>query len=120
MSLTDETLNSLLDECRAFCGITWTDEAGDEKMKTDIKSSAHRLEDIYGGTLTFDTDDTGDSGVNSLAHDLLIYRVFYIREKGLDDFEKNFNGQLLTLYRKGQVAQYVAKQAAESESESDA
>lgn len=117
--MDSETLDDLLAECRTFCGITWKDDQADKQLTSFIKSSDSRLKSIYGGDLSYDVEDEENPDVNALARDLLIHRVFYMREKGLDDFEDNFRAELNTLYRKGQVAQYLKKQK-ETESNSDA
>ena len=51
----------------------------------------------------------GEEAYDHLGHELLIARVFYAREKALDDFDSNFRGELLTLRNYGKVKQLMAR-----------
>lgn len=98
--INEKQMETLLSECRAYLGITWTDTQIDEQLKLFIKTSAKRLEAIFGDDLDF-TD--GEEAYESLAHELLLNRVFYMREKAIDDFESNYQRELLTLRNYGKV-----------------
>ena len=98
--LNEKQMETLLSECRAYLGITWTDTQTDEQLKMFIKTSAKRIEAIFGNDLDF---TEGEEAYDHLAHELLLTRVFYLREKGIDDFEGNFRGELLTLRNYGLI-----------------
>lgn len=102
--LSDNDLNELLKEERTYLGITWQDSATDDMLKNFIRTSARRLETIYGGDLQFVlTGDEEMSKQDMLAHDLLLARVFYQREKALDDFDTNYRGELMALRNYGKI-----------------
>lgn len=98
--LSGEELATLLKEAKTYLGITWDDEATEGQLMNYIKQSAARLEAVYGHTLLFVEPVTD---VDYLAKDLLLSRVFYSREKALDDFEGNYRGELLYLRNKGKA-----------------
>lgn len=104
--LSDDELNKLLKEERTYLGITWEDQATDDMLKSFIRTSARRLETIYGGDLKFTlTSEEEMNKQDMLAHDLLLARVFYQREKALDDFDTNYRGDLMALRNYGKVNQ---------------
>lgn len=104
--ISDGTMEKLLSACKEFLGITWSDYGTDSMLKSYIRSSATRLSAIYGYDIVLDTDSDEAGQADSLAHDLLLNRVFYMREKALDDFETNYRGDLLTLRNLGKVRGY--------------
>lgn len=108
--LSDKDIHELLNEERTYLGITWSDTATDEMLASFIRTSARRLETIYGGDLKF-TQVEGEemSKQNALAHDLLLARVFYQREKALDDFDTNYRGDLMSLRNYGKINQALAE-----------
>lgn len=111
MQVIDEnTMKKLLDSCKEFLGITWDDIGTDNMLKSYIRSSASRLSAIYGYDLVFDTDSEDAGQADYLAHELLLNRVFYMREKALDDYETNFRGELLTLTNLGKVRGYEERE----------
>lgn len=113
MSVLNETaIAKLLSESRAYLGITWEDKSTDTLLKAHIVSSARRLESVFGGDLNF---VDGEEAYDSLAHELLISRVFYAREKALDDFDTNFRGELLTLRNFGKVKQKMDREKENAE-----
>lgn len=108
--LNDDVMESLLSEVRTYLQITWKDEAMDNMLKSYIRTSAKRLEKIYGGDLNFtETSTTDTRAEDALAHELLISRVFYAREKAIDDFDSNYRGELLSLRNYGKVAQLLRR-----------
>lgn len=110
--LNDDALNKLLSEIKAYLGITWDDPNGDNLLKTFIKLSAKRLESVFGGNLDF---IDGEEAYEQLAHELLLNRVFYQREKAVDDFETNYRSELLTLRNYGKIKQKMDKENAEQQ-----
>lgn len=113
-TLTDEQVKTLLGKCRAYLHITWTDESADEQIKDSIRASASYLETVYGSDLMFtDTDDVTPGAADYLARELLLHRVFYDREKALDDFDGNFVSQLNMLANMGKVKQSESAETSE-------
>lgn len=110
-TLTDDQLNSLLSECRAYLGITWTDEAADNSIRSFIRSSTSYLEGVYGDSLNF-TEPVAYA--DFLASDLLKNRVFYQREKALDDFPTNYQRDLLLLRNLGKAKRKTEEEAAKN------
>lgn len=109
--ISDESMSILLEEVRTYLNITWNDETMDNMLKSYIRTSARRLEKIYGGDLTFTEEETTESRAeDSLARELLISRVFYAREKAIDDFDNNYRSELLTLRNYGKVAQLLKRE----------
>lgn len=105
--LSTTEIDALLSEVRTYCGITWTDERTDDQLRVFIRSSAVRLESVYGSEIRFTGEDM--EADETLAHDLLIARCFYLREKALDDFEKNYRSELLTLRSKGKIRNCIGR-----------
>lgn len=100
--INDADMAELLKEARTYLGITWNDANTDEAIKHFITTSARRLESVFGGDLDF---VHGEEAYEAIAHELLISRVFYAREKALDDFDSNFRGELLNLRNYGMIKQ---------------
>ncbi len=118
MALTNEQLEILLSQARAYLNITWTDSAKDEQLQMFIQTSVNRLEAIYGHTLHF-TDDMATEEdplckADYLARDLLLSRVFYANEKALDDYEINYRAELLSLQHQGKVLSYQQRSEGDS------
>ena len=118
MALTNEQLEELLSQARAYLNITWTDSAKDTQLQMFIVNSANRLEAIYGHTLHF-TDDMATEEdplckADYLARDLLLSRVFYANEKALDDYEINYRAELLSLQHQGKVLSYQQRSEGDS------
>ena len=118
MALTNEQLEELLSQARAYLNITWTDSAKDTQLQMFIVNSANRLEAIYGHTLHF-TDDMATTEdplckADYLARDLLLSRVFYANEKALDDYEINDRAELLSLQHQGKVLSYQQRSEGDS------
>ena len=52
-TITEADMNKLLEEEKAYLGITWKDETTDSLLKSYIKTSIKRLESIFGDDLNF-------------------------------------------------------------------
>ncbi len=104
--LSEADMSTLLKEEKAYLGITWQDDNTDALLKSYITTSAKRLENIFGGDIVF---VDGEEAYDQLGHELLISRVFYLREKALDDFDTNYRGELLTLRNYGKVKQLIER-----------
>ena len=95
-------LNSaLLKECKNYLDITWEDTAGDEKLTGMILRGMKRLNKIAGSELDFLVEEE--------QRELLFIRVMYERAAALDDFEKNYRSELISLRNKERVKRYVEK-----------
>lgn len=102
---TDNKESILLGKVKSFLNISWEDTDTDTRLSDFIVSSINRLDDIAGVELDY-VDDV--SNANStyqkmcyLARELLLNRVFYMNEKGLDDFEDNYRSEVTSLYLLG-------------------
>lgn len=96
----------LLGKVKSFLNISWDDEETNTKISDFIITSINRLDDIAGVELDYISDKTYTGQYMKmcyLARDLLLNRVFYLNEKGLDDFETNYRGEVTSLYLMGKV-----------------
>lgn len=102
-----EDLTQLTERIKSFLAITWEDD--DDRIAAMIRSSMERIDNIAGVRLDYmhtDSAEFTDSRMYSmsmLGQELLMNRVFYINEKGLDDFEKNYSQEVLSLYLMGRA-----------------
>lgn len=114
--LTAQDKTKLLGKIKSFLSITWTDTDTDNEIWDMIVSSINRLDEIAGSELDYlitPESETTDGLYNKMCYlgqELLKNRVFYQREKGLDDFEKNYRGEVVSLYTYGKVAKENANQ----------
>lgn len=105
--LTSKTV--LLNKIKSFLDITWTDTNTDNQLWDFALSSMNRLDEVAGIELDYLIDETNTYTdelfikLSYLGKDLLFNRVFYLRQKGLDDFEKNYRSELVSLYTMGKV-----------------
>lgn len=97
----------LLGEVKSFLDITWDDDDTDREIWRNITTSIKYLDDVVGYELDYMIESAeGEELYLSLcseAYDLMKTRVYYMREKALDDFEKNYRSDLTRLYLKGRV-----------------
>lgn len=97
----------LLAEVKSFLDITWDDDDTDKEIWRNICTSIKYLDDVVGVELDYIIDELeGEEIYLSLcseAYDLMKARVYYMREKALDDFEKNYQSDLVRLYLKGRA-----------------
>ena len=87
--MTNQELEALLEEVKAFLNFTWVDPAKEQKIKNFTLSSIQYLCEVAGAQIDFTTD--------YLAKDLLLNRVLYMDSQALDDYMSNYNGMLLEL-----------------------
>lgn len=111
-NLTDSKMLELLAEVKAYLNITWEDEDTDAKLLGFITSSIARLDDIAGVQLDYLITPTSEVdliyvSMCYLGNELLKARVFYENEKALDDFEKNYQSEVTSLFLQGRV--YASK-----------
>lgn len=85
----------LLAEVKAYLDITWDDKPTNIKLQGMIDRSIYRLNDLLGAEIDFKEDLT--------AKELLLNRVMYERSAALDDFEKNYQSEIIFLQNKYRV-----------------
>lgn len=119
--LTTLEEQSLLRKIKSFLSITWTDTDTDIELLGYIRSSIRRLDDVAGVDLDYLLDLSQPIGnepqqeiyysMCMLGQDLLLNRVFYMKEKGLDDFESNYQSELNSLFLYGNgYKRYVSEE----------
>ena len=81
--------DKLLDEVKSYINFTWEDEAKENNIKEFIASSLAYLNEVADAEIDITTD--------YLARELLFNRVLYMDSKALDDFQKNYVGELQEL-----------------------
>ena len=89
---------SLLEACRNFLDITWSDADGDRKLAGMLARGERRLEQVAGGPLTFEAEGP--------ARELLFNYVMYDREGKLHEFFDNYLSELLNLQIQAEVKRY--------------
>lgn len=108
--LTPQEKTTLIGKIKSFCDITWSDTDTENDVWDMIVSSINRIDEIAGVELDYlispesETSDNLYNTMSYLGQELLKNRVFYLREKALDDFEKNYQGKITSLFLKGKVA----------------
>lgn len=107
--LTPQQKETLLGKIKSFLSITWTDTNTDNALWDYAVESILTLDNIAGEELDYLFESVQPSPSNTyismcaIARDLLLNRVFYINEKALDDFAKNYRGELNHLYLLGKI-----------------
>ncbi len=85
MALPDD----LLGDVRNYLDITWTDEALDNKIKGFISRGAKYIDGVTG--------EEEDYTIEDKPKELLLDYCRYARSHALEDFQKNFRHELLSL-----------------------
>lgn len=99
-----ETLpDGLLDAVRNYLDITWSDDAGDEKLSGIIARGMKYLNSVAGGELDYMAEDK--------PRELLFDYCRYVRSNALDEYQANYLPELLTLQIHREVAAYVEEHA---------
>lgn len=98
----------LLAEVKSFLDITWDDDDVNKDVWADIVESIRWIDNLCGVEIDYlTTEETqGEAQYLSLcthAYSLLKARVFYMREKAIDDFPKNYQNELTGLYIEGRA-----------------
>lgn len=93
----------LLDAVRNYLDITWTDYAGDEKLSGIISRGMKYIDSVAGEACDYTVEDK--------PQELLLDYVRYVRSNALDEFQKNYLSELLSLQHQKEVARYVAENA---------
>ncbi|MBQ0111924.1 MAG: hypothetical protein KBT03_02230 [Bacteroidales bacterium] len=103
----------LLGKIKSFLNISWQDTETDVELTDFIFSSIRFLDETAGVELDYELTPQNevkttpaDSLYNSMSYlgqDLLKNRIFYLREKALDDFSKNYQSDLVKLFNLGKI-----------------
>jgi hypothetical protein len=95
--------NTLLTDVKNYLDITWTDTNTDNKILGIIERGMSYLNDTAGAEL--------DYSVNKKPKELLQDYCRYVRSNALEQFQKNFMSELLTLQIKQEVIEYAETNA---------
>lgn len=79
----------LLQAVRNYLDITWTDEAGDEKLSGIIARGIKYIDNVAGAELDYSVEDR--------PRELLFDYCRYVRSNALEDFQENYLPELLSL-----------------------
>ena len=94
----------LLEAVRSYLDLTWTDDAGDEKLSGIISRGMAYIDAAAGATLDYTEEDK--------PRELLMDYCRYVRSNALDEFQTNYLHELLSLQMATEVAAYAAEQSA--------
>lgn len=94
--------DGLLEAIKNYLDITWDDSAGDEKLSGIIARGIKYIDNIAGSEMDYTSEDK--------PRELLFDYCRYVRSNALEEFQKNYLHELLTL----QIAQEVAIYEAEN------
>lgn len=90
----------LLDAVKNYLDITWTDNAGDEKLSGIIARGIAYINQTGGAEF--------DYTIEAKPKELLLDYCRYVRSNALADFQNNYLSELLTLQMYTEVAEYEA------------
>lgn len=90
----------LLDSLKNYLDITWEDPAGDEKLSGIIQRGMKYIDGIAGKSMDYTLDDK--------PRELLFDYCRYARSNALEEFQKNYLHELLTLQMMQEVEAYEA------------
>lgn len=88
----------LLEAARNYLDITWDDVAGDEKLTGIIARGIKYIDGIAGSAMDYTVEDK--------PRELLFDYCRYARSNALNEFQKNYLHELLTLQITQEVAAY--------------
>jgi hypothetical protein len=90
----------LLEAVRNYLDITWVDVAGDEKLSGIIARGISYIDGIAGSAM--------DYTIEGKPRELLLDYCRYVRSNALNEFQKNYLHELLSLQIDQEVAAYEA------------
>lgn len=115
--LTSQDLQTLLGKIKSFLNISWQDTETDTEITDFIYSSIRFLDETAGAELDYLLTPSTEvkttqadklfNTMSYLGQDLLKNRIFYLREKALDDFESNYRTSLVALFNYGKIYKKV-------------
>lgn len=89
---------NLLEDVRNYLDITWEDEAGDKKLSGIISRGIKYIDKIAGSEMDYTVEDK--------PRELLFDYCRYVRSNALDQFQKNYLHELLSLQIGQEVKRY--------------
>lgn len=95
----DALPKGLLEDVKASCDITWSDEATETKIRGFIADGMIYINGKFG--------EEADYTVDGYPRMLLKEYVQYARDSALDVFENNYRSLILTMQHDKAVAQYA-------------
>lgn len=90
----------LLDDVKNYLDITWDDADGDNKLTGIIARGMKYIDGIAGSEMDYTLEDK--------SRELLFDYCRYVRSNALEEFQKNYLHELLTLQIIQEVAYYEA------------
>lgn len=94
-------VNELLDDVKTYLDITWEDENTSKKLKGIIQRGMKYLNSTAGSELDYSEEDK--------PKELLLDYCRYVRSNALEDFQKNYLHELLSLQIKQEVKAHEAE-----------
>ena len=99
---TKKEAMSLLPSARNYLDITWEDPAGDEKLLGILSRGMAYLDGIAGELLDYEPEDSPRA--------LLLDYARYVRAGALDEFQRNYQHELLSLQIEKEAARYDSQE----------
>ena len=93
---------ALLEDVKIYLNITWDDENTDNKLTGIIERGKRYLDTIAGEKLDYTTEDK--------PKELLLDYCRYVRSNALEEYQKNFLHELLSLQLYREVARFYASE----------
>ena len=100
-NITAEQLAALLAAVRSHLVITWTDAALDTRLTGYIKRGISRINELGGAEFDF--------AVECMPRDLLLERCRYFRSNAGEQFERDYQPEIVSLRLSQEVAAYEAE-----------
>ena len=91
----------LLKAVRNYLDITWVDYAGDVKLTGIIERGMKYLNNVAGEELDYSEEDK--------PRELLLDYCRYVRSNSLNEYQNNYQHELLSLQNQKEVARYLAE-----------
>lgn len=91
--------DGLLADVKAYCDVTWDDEATDAKYRGFIAGGMAYINGKYG--------EEADYTLDGMPRTLLMDYVRYARDSALDVFENNYQSMILAMQHDRAVSRYV-------------
>lgn len=91
-------MESLLEDVKNYLDITWNDDQTNKKLQGIIYRGQKYLNRIAGKELDFNVEDQ--------PKELLLEYCRYVRSNALEEYQKNYLQELLSLQLSEEVAQY--------------
>lgn len=93
-----ELIDELLADVKIYLDISWDDEKTEKKLKGIIQRGMKYLNSVAGGELNYSEEDK--------PKELLLDYCRYVRSNALEEFQKNYLHELLSLQMDEEVKRY--------------